>query len=250
MKSGNENGKPIRDGYTSPIILRTGKKLKNRIFLNARKVDYMTTKILKLNNPDSYSKNIMIAAQALLSGEIVAFPTETVYGLGVCADNESAVDNLYRVKQRSREKKLSIMIARPDDAKVYVKHIPLIAEKLINSFWPGPLTIIFELEDNSTVGLRNPDNRVIRDLINKVKKPIASTSANISGGPPAIDAQQVITDLSNKIDVVLDGGPAEAGNPSTIIKICDDTYKIIRHGVIGKERLNRCLNEDCFSIRS
>ena len=210
----------------------------------------MTAKILNLKNPDTYAENIKVAANALLSGKIVAFPTETVYGLGVCADNDIAIENLYRVKQRSKDKKLSIMISESEEVSKYVKHVPLIAEKLIGTFWPGPLTIILDLDDNSTVGLRNPDNRVIRDLINEVAVPIASTSANISGGSPAIDAQQVISNFSDKIDVVLDGGPAEAGNPSTVVKIWDDTYKIIRHGVIGKERLSRCLNEDCFSIGS
>ena len=213
-------------------------------------VDFMTAKILNLKNPDTYTENIKVAANALLSGKIVAFPTETVYGLGVCADNDIAIDNLYSVKRRSRDKKLSIMISESEEVSKYVKHVPLIAEKLIGTFWPGPLTIILDLDDNSTVGLRNPDNRVIRDLINEVAVPIASTSANISGGSPAIDAQQVISNFSDKIDVVLDGGPAEAGSPSTVVKIWDDTYKIIRHGVIGKERLSRCLNEDCFSIGS
>ncbi|KHE91171.1 MAG: threonylcarbamoyl-AMP synthase [Candidatus Scalindua rubra] len=210
----------------------------------------MTAKILNLKNPDTYRESIKIAADALLSGKIVAFPTETVYGLGVCADNDIAIDNLYNVKRRHRDKKLSIMISKPEDITKYVKHIPPIAEKLIRTFWPGPLTIILELEDNSTVGLRNPDNRVIRDLINAVEIPIASTSVNISGGSPAIDAQQVIVNFSDKIDVILDDGPAEAGNPSTIVKVWDDTFNIIRYGVIGKERINRCLNEDCFSIRS
>ena len=213
-------------------------------------VDFMTAKILNLKNPDTYTENIKVAANALLSGKIVAFPTETVYGLGVCADNNTAIDNLYSVKRRSRDKKLSIMISKTEEVSKYVKHVPLIAKKLIGAFWPGPLTIILDLDDNSTVGLRNPDNRVIRDLINEVAVPIASTSANISGGSPAIDAQQVISNFSDKIDVVLDGGPAEAGSPSTVVKIWDDTYKIIRHGVIGKERLSRCLNEDCFSIGS
>ena len=209
----------------------------------------MTAKILNLKNPDTYTGNIKLAADALLSGKIVAFPTETVYGLGVCSDNSAAIDNLYNVKQRSKDKRLSIMIAKPVEVTKHVKQIPLIAKKLISAFWPGPLTIILELDDKSTVGLRNPDNRVIRDLINAVEIPIASTSANISGMAPAIDAQQVITNFSDKIDIVLDGGPAEAGSPSTIIKICDETFEIIRHGVIEKERLNRCLNEDCFSIR-
>ena len=210
----------------------------------------MTAKSLNLKNPDTYTENIRVAADALLSGKIVAFPTETVYGLGVCSDNSAAIDNLYNVKQRSKDKRLSIMIAKPVEVTKHVKQIPLIAKKLISAFWPGPLTIILELDDKSTVGLRNPDNRVIRDLINAVEIPIASTSANISGMAPAIDAQQVITNFSEKIDIVLDGGPAEAGSPSTIIKICDETFEIIRHGVIEKERLNRCLNEDCFSIGS
>ncbi len=210
----------------------------------------MTAKILNLKNSESYTENIKVAADALLSGKIVAFPTETVYGLGVCSDNSAAIDNLYSVKQRSKDKKLSIMIAKPEEVTRYVKYIPLIARKLISSFWPGPLTIILELDDKTTVGLRNPDNRIIRDLISAVEIPIASTSANISGMAPAINAQQVISYFSDKTDIVLDGGPAEAGNPSTIVKICDDTFEIIRHGVIEKERLNRCLNEDCVSIRS
>lgn len=210
----------------------------------------MTAEILNLKNPDTYTENIKAAADALLSGKIVAFPTETVYGLGVCSDNSAAIDDLYSVKQRSRDKELSIMITKPEEVTKYVKQIPLIAEKLISAFWPGPLTIILELDDKSTVGLRNPDHRVIRDLINAVEIPIASTSANISGMAPAIDAQQVVTNFSDKIDIVLDGGPAEAGSPSTIVKVFDDTFEIIRHGVVEKERLNRCLNEDCFSIRS
>jgi L-threonylcarbamoyladenylate synthase len=209
----------------------------------------MTAEILCLNDTDRYFGNIRTAAQALISGRIVAFPTETVYGLGVCADNDTAIDNLYSAKQRSRDKKISIMIAEPGDVTKHVKHIPAIAKKLISSFWPGPLTIIFDLSGNRTMGIRNSSNRVVRDLINTAGIPIVSTSANISGRPPATDAQQVISNFSDKIDVVLDDGPAEAGKPSTVVKIVDNTFEIIRHGVIEEERLNRCLNEDCISIR-
>ena len=208
----------------------------------------MTAEILCLNDKDRYLENIRTAAQALRSGGIVAFPTETVYGLGVCADNDTAIDNLYSAKQRSRDKKLSIMIAEPDDVRKHVKQITPIANKLISSFWPGPLTIIFDLPDNRTVGIRNSSHHVVKDLLNAAGISIVSTSANISGRPPATDAQQVISSFSDKVDVVLDGGSAEAGKPSTVIKIVDNTFEIIRHGVIGKERLNRCLNEDCLSI--
>jgi L-threonylcarbamoyladenylate synthase len=210
----------------------------------------MTAEILRLDDKDRYLENIRTAAQALRSGRIVAFPTETVYGLGVCADNDTAIDNLYSAKQRSRDKKLSIMIAEPDDVRKHVKQITPIANKLISSFWPGPLTIIFDLPDNRTVGIRNSSHHVVRDLLNAAGISIVSTSANISGRPPATDAQQVISSFSDKVDVVLDGGSAKAGKPSTVIKIVDNTFEIIRHGVIGKERLNRCLNEDCLSIRS
>lgn len=207
-------------------------------------------KLLNLMDPNLYWKHIRTASQALLSGGIVAFPTESVYGLGVCADNDSSINSLYKIKQRPIDKQFAIMISKPEDVTTYVKHIPPIAEKLISSFWPGPLTIIFVLDDNSTVGIRNPSNHIIKDLIDMVKSPIASTSANISGRAPATDAQQVISYFSDKIDIVLDGGPAEAGNHSTIVKIQNDTFDIIRHGVIEEERINRCLNESCISIRS
>jgi L-threonylcarbamoyladenylate synthase len=210
----------------------------------------MTAKILNLNDLNTYWQNIRIAAQALCSGRIVAFPTETVYGLGVHADNDSAVDSLYRAKQRPRQRELSIMIASPEDVVKHVKHIPPIAKRLMHSFWPGPLTIIFDIPDNRTVGIRNSSHHVVRDLLNTVKISIVSTSANISGRPPASDAQQVISSFADKVDVVLDDGPAEAGKPSTVVKIVDNTFEIIRHGVIEEERLNRCLDEDCLSIRS
>ncbi len=210
----------------------------------------MTAEILCLYDKDIYLENIRTAAQALRSGRIVAFPTETVYGLGVCADNNTAVDSLYRVKQRPRDKKLSILIAEPDDVTKHVKYIPPVARRLISSFWPGPLTIIFDLSGNRTLGIRNSSHHVVRDLINTAGIPMVSTSANISGRPPATDAQQVISNFSDKVDVVLDGGSAEAGKPSTVVKIVGNTFEIIRHGVIEKERLNGCLNEDCLSIRS
>ncbi len=231
-----------------PNRLADRQEFQNKEIFTKRR--FMATEILYLNDTERYLENIRSAAQALLSGGIVAFPTETVYGLGVCADNNAAIDNLYSVKQRPRDKKLSIMIAEPDDVAKHVEQIPPIARRLISSFWPGPLTIVFDLPGNRTVGIRNSSHHVVRDLLKAAGKSIVSTSANVSGRPPATDAQQVVTNFSDKVDVVLDGGSAEAGKPSTVTKIVDNTFEIIRHGVIGKERLNRCLNEDCLSIRS
>ncbi len=210
----------------------------------------MVTELLNLRESVSYWGDIEKAAQALLSGKIVAFPTETLYGIGVNADDSAATNCLYRVKQRPEDKKLAIMIAEPDDVKKYVKEIPPIARILIKSFWPGPLTIVFVLPDNKSIGFRNSSNRVVRDLIKFAKVEIASTSANISGKIPATDAQQVITNLGDKIDMVLDDGPTRFKTPSTVVKIMDDKLEIIRHGVIEEKRINRCLDENCLSFRS
>ncbi len=209
----------------------------------------MVTELLNLKESVSYWGNIEKAAQALLSGKIVAFPTETVYGIGVNAKDSAATSSLYRVKQRPESKKLALMIAKPDDVTKYVKEIPPIARILIKSFWPGPLTIVFVLPDNKSIGFRNSSNRVVRDLIKFAKVEIASTSANMSGEIPATDARQVINNFGDKIDVVLDDGPTQFKKPSTVVKIMDDTFKIIRHGVIEEERINRCLDENCLSFR-
>jgi tRNA A37 threonylcarbamoyladenosine synthetase subunit TsaC/SUA5/YrdC len=146
----------------------------------------MITELLNLKESASYWENIEKAAQTLLSGKIVAFPTETVYGIGV----------------------------------------------------------------NKSIGFRNSRNHVVRDLIKTAKVEIASTSANVSGEIPATEAQQVIDSFGDKIDMVLDDGPTQCKTPSTVIKIMDDTFEIIRHGVIEEERINRCLDESCISFRS
>jgi L-threonylcarbamoyladenylate synthase len=209
----------------------------------------MVTELLNLKESVLYRENIEKAAQALLSGRIVAFPTETVYGIGANANDDAAINCLYKIKQRPESKKLAIMIAEPDDVKKYVKEIPPIARILIKSFWPGPLTIVFAFPDNKSIGFRNSSNRVVRDLIKVSKVEIASTSANISGEIAATDAQQIINNLGNKIDVVLDDGPTQFETPSTVIRITGDKYEIIRHGIIEEERINRCLDENCLSFR-
>ncbi len=208
----------------------------------------MKTQHLDLQDRNSYRKNIKKAAQALLAGSIVAFPTETVYGLGVSAHNHDAINLLYMAKERSVEKKLAIMISDTEEIKEWVKVIPPVAEKLIAAFWPGPLTIVLVLPDMTTIGLRNPDNRIIRDLIKCANVPILSTSANISGRQPANDATQVIAYLGNRVDVVLDGGPTHLKTPSTVVKIHEKTFEIIRHGIIQEERILRCIHEDSFSL--
>lgn len=210
----------------------------------------MITERLDIKDEVLYWDNIKKAAQALLAGRLVAFPTETVYGLGVNADDNTAIDSLYSVKQRPGSKQLAIMIADPDDVTKYVNEVPSIAKVLIDSFWPGPLTIVFMLNHDKSIGIRNSSNHVVRDLARTANVAIASTSANITGKQPAIDAQQVINNFGDNIDVVLDGGPAHSRIPSTVVKVKDDTLEILRYGIIEEERIKRCLSENSVSVRS
>jgi len=148
----------------------------------------METIVLNLKDQTLYWKHIEAAAQALRMGELVAFPTETVYGLGALRDNAKAIERIYEVKNRHEEKRLTLMIADPDDVKKYVDHISVTAKRLMSLFWPGALAIVFPLKNGSDMSIRLPDNAVARDLIRTVKLPIVTTSANISGHPPATDS--------------------------------------------------------------
>src|SRR3990167_9997561 len=166
----------------------------------------METIVLNLREEGLYWKHIEAAAQALRMGGLVAFPTETVYGLGALRDDTKAIEQLYEVKNRPEEKRLTLMIADPDDVKKYVDHLSDTAKRLMSLFWPGALAIVFPLKNGSDMSIRLPDNAVARDLIRAVELPIVTTSANISGHPPATDAQQVLMDLGGKIHMILDGG--------------------------------------------
>lgn len=210
----------------------------------------MVTERLDIKDEALYWDNIKKTAHALIAGKLVAFPTETVYGLGVNADDNVAIGSLYSVKQRPGNKQLAIMIADPEDVTKYVKEVPTIAKVLIDSFWPGPLTIVFMLHHDKSIGIRNSSNHVVRDLARTANVAIASTSANITGKQPAIDAQQVINSFGDNIDVVLDGGPAHSRTPSTVVRVKDDKLEILRYGIIKEERIKRCLNENSVSVRS
>jgi L-threonylcarbamoyladenylate synthase len=201
----------------------------------------MTTVVLNVRDQERYWSHIEAAAQALRAGELVAFPTETVYGLGAHRDNAKAIERIYEVKGRPEEKKLTLMIANRNDLKKHVDSVSKIANLLMDIFWPGPLTIIFPLKDGSSLGIRFPDNAVAIDLIRTAKGPIITTSANISGYPPATDAQQVLMDLGGKIHTILDGGSTRLRSPSTVVRVMDETIEIIRHGIISEASIRSCL---------
>ena len=175
------------------------------------------------------------AARLLRGGGLVAFPTETVYGLGVDATNPKAIERLNRVKGRPPEKPYSLHLYTPEQMRPIVSSVPPKAVKLIERFWPGPLTIIVPSKDSTLVGFRLPDHPIARALFEACGVPVAAPSANRSGQPPPTDASEVLAALGGDVDCVLDGGPTRLGRESTVVEVSDGRVEIRREGAIAKD---------------
>lgn len=183
----------------------------------------------------------------LKNGGIVIFPTETVYGIGGNALDENAVKRIYEVKKRPMEKALSILIGSKEDIKKYAKITNELEQKIIDNFMPGPITLILKKKknknfnvftnNNETIGVRIPDSKIIKEILDKCKFPIAAPSANISGKPSGVNMQEIKKDFDGKADILIDGGICKETKPSTIVKIEKDEIVILREGCISKEEI-------------
>lgn len=207
----------------------------------------MQTKIL---TPDE--KDIQIAGKILADGGLVAFPTETVYGLGADALNDEAVKNIYAAKGRPSDNPLIVHIAEKDDIKPLVREVTPKAKALMDAFFPGPLTIILPKSDKvgktvsgglDTVAVRMPINETAHALIKASGCPIAAPSANTSGLPSPTRAKYVIDDMIGKIDAIIDGGDCEYGVESTVITLAAEVPTLLRPGAITKEMLESVIGE-------
>lgn len=193
-----------------------------------------------------HESDIPEAAAALKRGELVAFPTETVYGLGADATNVTAVGKVYAAKGRPSDNPLIVTVADADMVGQYAAITPL-AAKLMEAFWPGPLTIILNILPGrlsmkvtgglQTAAFRNPDNALTRKLIATAGVPIVGPSANTSGKPSPTTADHVLHDLDGKIAGVLDDGPTQVGVESAIIDLTVTPPAILRPGAIGPDEL-------------
>lgn len=193
------------------------------------------------------------AVDILNKGEVVAFPTETVYGLGAVATDEQAVKKIFEAKGRPSDNPLIVHIGTIDELKKYVEEIPNITYSLINAFWPGPLTLIMKPKKGifapnvtaglSTVGLRMPDHPVALTLLKKLGKPVAAPSANRSGRPSPTKAEHVLEDLQGLIPFIIDGGETGVGIESTVLDITTTPPVILRPGSITFEMLQEVVGE-------
>lgn len=200
----------------------------------------MNTEILAANSPNA----ILSALEVLLSGGLVAFPTDTVYGVGCLAFQQHAIESIYSAKGRPVEKAIPVLIGDKEDLIKVADEIPIFGMKLIDRFWPGPLTVLFPkkptlpeaISSTATVGVRVPDHDIARTVL-RLAGPMAVTSANISGQPSPTSAQEVFAQLGGRIALIIDGGETPGGVPSTLVDCTGEQIQVLREGPITKEEL-------------
>jgi L-threonylcarbamoyladenylate synthase len=192
------------------------------------------------------------AGAALRRGEIIVFPTETLYGLGADALNLKAVEKIFDLKGRDSANPIPLLVADRRMLDTLVAEVPPLAEKLIASFWPGPLTIVFPARKNIPARLLNPSGGigvrissqpVAREIINQLGRPLTATSANPSGKPGARTVEEAKSYFAGKVDIFVDGGELPSKTGSTVIEITKDSLAIIRSGEISTAELQRVIGE-------
>ena len=197
------------------------------------------------------------AAQLLRQGEVVAFPTETVYGLGADATNDTAAEKIFTAKGRPNDNPLIVHIVGAAQLPDVVSEVTPIARKLIDAFWPGALTVILpkhkSLSDGvtaglQTVGVRVPSHPVALELLREVGLPIAAPSANISGKPSPTTAQHVVDDLHGRIAGIVDGGSCQVGLESTVVDCTAGIPVILRPGGVTREELQNVLGDGVLDV--
>ena len=193
-----------------------------------------------------------LAAEIIRNGELVAIPTETVYGLGANGLDENAVAKIFEAKGRPQDNPLILHLSSAEEMDRYCHHVPRMAYRLAEKYWPGPLTIVLPARECvpkrttgglDTVAVRCPDNDVTREIIRLAGVPLAAPSANISGKPSTTTAQHVLHDHDGRIAAVVDGGPCRVGVESTIVDLTGDRPRLLRPGGVTPEELTDVLGD-------
>ena len=194
------------------------------------------------------------AADVLLSGGTVIFPTDTVLGLGAHALKKDAIEKIYEIKGRDRNKPINILISDIDKLDYITEPLTETEEKLANYWWPGPLTLVLRLKESKknlynfvkndgTIGVRIPNNEKTRELIRKAGGIVATTSVNYSGEPPAVKIDDISEEIKQKVDYLVDFKDFSIKKPSTVIRVEGDKIDILRPGALEVEDLNRALKK-------
>lgn len=209
----------------------------------------MPDRILTQRLPTTSAQALPAALACLQKGGLVALPTDTVYGLAARYDHAAAIERLYAAKERSPNKAIAVLIGEMAQLKQVAENLSALAYRLAQHFWPGALTLVVakhaglphNLSPLPTIGVRMPDHSFARELL-RLAGPLATTSANLSGGPNPRDAQEVLAQLDGRIELVLDGGAATGGVPSTVVDCTGETIQILRQGAISAAEIERLLH--------
>jgi L-threonylcarbamoyladenylate synthase len=208
------------------------------------------TQIIKINPELVELDKIAIIAQTLGKEGVIAYPTDTFYGLGANCFSRKAIQRIYQIKKRKQEKPLSVVISDMDMVEEIVASIPPSFFALATEFWPGPLTLILKaapqfpeelLGTGRTLGIRLPAVSWLRELVRQVGFPVTATSANISGQKEIALPEEIIKIFSEKVELIVDGGKAQGILPSTIVDLASGKPKILREGAVSHSMLTRYL---------
>jgi L-threonylcarbamoyladenylate synthase len=219
----------------------------------------MRTKVLHIDPKDPGSERVLEAARCVHNGGLVIFPTETVYGIAADFSNPKAMERLREVKKRRDGKPFSVMIAQKELIRNYTYCSDPKLFKLIDRFWPGPLTVIVPTEiQGQTIGIRIPDHPVALKLVENAHCTIAAPSANLEGAPAPVTCEEALKDLDGLVDIAIDSGRVDIGTASTIVDFTGADPKVVRAGVISQEDVDKvcghknilfvCTGNSCRSV--
>ncbi|HNQ00993.1 MAG TPA: L-threonylcarbamoyladenylate synthase [Syntrophales bacterium] len=209
------------------------------------------THIIKINQESPEPEKIDEAVAILHRGGVIAFPTETFYGLGADARNEAAVGKIFDIKGRDFSNPILVVIGDPEHLDAFVRDVPAGARRLMSRLWPGPLTIVFRASapvspmltaGTAKIGVRLTSHPVARELARRLGGPLTATSANRSGAPECSSAADVLSQLGGGIDAVVDGGPTPGGKGSTIVDATVFPVRVLREGVIPSSLIQDTLS--------
>lgn len=206
--------------------------------------------ILRVSPDNPEPRPIEFAAELIRRGEVVAIPTDTYYGLAADPFNLAAVDRVYTIKGRPEQRALPILVSSVDQAADLAAYLPETFYRLVEKFWPGPLTLVVEATakiplkvtgNSGRVALRQPASKVSYALIAAVGTPVTGTSANLSGFAACSSVDQVQKQLGDRLPLILDGGDTKARLASTVAELRDDEWRVLREGVISEEHIRQAL---------
>ena len=203
----------------------------------------MKTEVIQINAREPEIEKIKQTANLIIEGSLVVIPTDTVYGIAANMLNKKTIQRLAEIKQRPKDKPFSLHIASKEEVEKYALGILPAAYRLIERFWPGPLTLVLKSRDNSKVGIRMPNHAVALSIIQEVNLPVVCPSANLSGNPTCHTVDEVLKDLNGLVDLVIDAGSTPLGIESTIIDATKLPIEIIREGVLNRDKIEEVVNK-------